>query len=108
MNNLKHFFACFILLAFLGCKGILDTEPKQSIAEDTALSTSENVKKTLVGSYDNLGDVDVYGGWMYVLPDLMAAGREARYTGTQPPPGEVLNKNIKVSNAFIRDIWLDS
>lgn len=108
MNNSTYIFACVILLVLGGCTNVLDTQPQQSISSDVALSTSENVKKTLVGAYNDMGDVDVYGGWMYVLPDLMAAGKEAQYTGTQPPPGEVYRKSITVSNAFIRDIWRDS
>ncbi len=108
MKNTKYIIAAFLLFTFLGCDNVLDVEPQQSISADAALSSSENVKKTLVGAYDNMGDVDVYGGWMYVLPDLMAAGREAQFTGTQPPPGEVYQKDITVTNAFIRDMWLDN
>lgn len=108
MKKTKYIFVAFLLLTFLGCDNILDVESQQSISSDAALSSPENVKKTLIGAYDNMGDVDVYGGWMYVLPDLMGAGREVQYTGTQPPPGEVYQKDITVTNAFIRDMWLDS
>ncbi len=92
---------------FLACDNVLDTEPKQSVSEDVALSTSDNVKAVLTSAYDNLGGYYQYGGQMYMLPDLMAVGNEANWTGTFEQPGEIYRANIQVDNSFVSDTWLD-
>jgi len=108
MRSLKYFSVLAILLMVWGCSNVLDTEPKQSILNNVALSTSANVKNALVGAYDHLGGYDQYGGQFYMLPDLMAVGQEANWTGTYEQPGEIYRKNIQVDNSFVRDGWLNS
>lgn len=107
MKSLKYISVLLIVLVFWGCDNVLDTEPQQSISEGLALNSSENVKAVLYAGYDNLGDYYVYGGQYYMLPDLMAVGQEANWTGTYEQPGEIFRKNIQVSNSFVEDSWLD-
>lgn len=107
MRSLKYISVLVIVLMVWGCDNVLDTEPKQSISEDIALNSSDNVKAVLYGAYDNLGDYDQYGGQFYMLPDLMAVGQEAHWTGTYEQPGEIYRKNIQVDNSFVTSAWLD-
>lgn len=107
MKSLKYISVLLVVLLFMGCDNVLDTEPQQSISEELALNTSDNVKAVLYGAYDNLGDYDVYGGQYYMLPDLMAVGQEAQWTGTYEQPGQIFRRNIQVDNSFVRDGWLD-
>ena len=107
MRSFKYISVFVIGLMLMACDNVLDTEPKQSISENVALSTSDNVKAVLISAYDNLGDYDEYGGQLYMLPDLMAVGNEANWTGTFEQPGEIFRKNIQVDNSFVRDGWLD-
>ncbi|MGD8747741.1 MAG: RagB/SusD family nutrient uptake outer membrane protein [Balneolaceae bacterium] len=107
MRSLKYITAFVSLLLVWGCQNILDTQPQQSISDKTALSTSDNVITVLHGAYDHLGDYDEYGGQLYMLPDLMAVGQEAQWTGTYEQPGEIYRKNIAVDNSFVRDAWLN-
>ncbi|HKK45636.1 MAG TPA: RagB/SusD family nutrient uptake outer membrane protein [Balneolaceae bacterium] len=106
MRSLKYITVFVIMLFAWGCKNILDTQPQQSISENTALDNSDNVKSVLMGAYDNLGEYDEYGGQFYMLPDLMAVGQEANWSGTYEQPGEIYRKNINVDNSFVRDGWL--
>lgn len=107
MRSLKNISVFVFLLLIWGCKNILDTSPQQSISENTALDNADNVKSVLIGAYDNLGDYDEYGGQFYMLPDLMAVGQEAQWSGTYEQPGEIFRKNIAVDNSFVRDAWLN-
>lgn len=107
MRIVKYLPVFLIGLMLLSCDNALDTEPKQYISEDIALSTSDNVKAVLISAYDNLGGYYLYGGQMYMLPDLMAVGNEANWTGTYEQPGEIYRADIAVDNGFVRDQWLD-
>lgn len=108
MRSLKFISVFVIMLMVWGCDNVLDTEPKQSISEGIALNSSDNVKSVLFAAYDNLGDYDQYGGQLYMLPDLMAVGQEANWTGTYEQPGQIFRKNIQVDNSFVADAWLDA
>ncbi len=49
-----------LLLIFTGCDKYLDLEPSQSISENIALTSDENVKNVLIGAYsqfDNPGNI---------------------------------------------------
>lgn len=107
---MKHYSLSILiaLLLFTGCDQILNTQPQQSVSQERALETPEGVKKTLVGAYRALGNSNVYGGRLYLLPDLLGLYDEVSYTGTQPPPREILHKNITEDNGFITDLWLQS
>lgn len=106
MKTLKYLPVLLIGLILLSCDNVLDTEPKQAISEQVALSTSDNVKAVLTSAYDNLGGYYLYGGQMYMLPDLMAVGSEANWTGTFEQPGEIYRADIAVDNSFVREQWL--
>jgi hypothetical protein len=107
MRSLKYISVFAVVLMVWGCENALDTQPKQSISEDIALNNSDNVEAVLFGAYDNLGDYDQYGGQLYMLPDLMAVGQEANWTGTFEQPGQIYRTNIQVDNSFVADAWLD-
>lgn len=108
MIRIKPIAAILALVLLWGCDSLLDTKPKQSIGEGQALSNSANVQAVLLGGYDNLGSYYLYGGQMYMLPDLMAVGQEAQWSGTYEEPGQIYRKDIRVDNGFVRDLWLDA
>lgn len=105
INKLKYLF---VLLAFFGCDSKLDIEPQQSIDQDLALNTSENVMAVLVGAYDALGDDDVYGGEILLQTDLLASTDELTWVGTFESPREVFNKIINAVNSQIEVTWSES
>lgn len=100
-----------LLLTTTACDSQLQLEPRQSISEDAALSSPDNVETVLVGGYELAGDYDLYGGQYAMLADLAASaevGGDITWTGTFEEPRQVWTKTILVSNGFIADQWLDS
>ena len=96
-------------VALAGCDGLLDLEPRQSITEDRALATPQNVTGALVGAYDRMSDGDLYGGQLLMGPDLLAAENgEVVWTGTFAQPRQFWNKSLLVDNSFVEDTWEDA
>lgn len=95
-------------LAIGGCDKKLDIQPAQSIDQNAALNTSADVQATLVGAYSSLGDRDVYGGRLYVAPDLLADNGDIFWTGTFQGLTQIHNKDIPIDNEFITPTWDNS
>lgn len=112
----QHVFLYFgafvlVLLTTTACDSQLQLEPQQSISEDVAISTPDNVETVLIGGYELAGDYDLYGGQYAMLADLIASsntGGDLRWSGTFEQPRQVWERTIIVNNAFIADQWLDS
>jgi starch-binding outer membrane protein, SusD/RagB family len=108
MKN-KLIITSFLIMAILsGCTKKLDTVPTQSISEDDALKTSTDVQVALVGAYSDMGDRDVYGGRVFVAPDLLGDFNEINWSGTFQGMTQIKNKAIPVDNLFTTNTWLDS
>lgn len=98
-----------VAVVFLaGCDALLDREPQQSISEETALNSPQNVEAALRGAYDVMSNSDLFGGQFYMSPDLLADDGDLNWTGTFAAPREIWNKNILVDNGFIEDTWIDA
>ncbi len=95
-------------LVLSGCDSMLDLDPKQSIGEDRALSTDANVKAALIGGYDALSDGDLYGGQLFMLPDLLGDDDDLNWTGTFEQPRQVWTKSIPTDNSFVEAQWNDA
>lgn len=111
MKNIKFIIFCIVALAIVSCDSILDTEPKQDISEELALTNSSNVEAVLVGAYNELGDNDVWGGRMMMLPDLLgvqSGNGDMTWSGTFEQPRQVFFKNIRVDNTFIAAAWSEA
>jgi len=105
------------LISLVACDSQLDIDPEQNISNDVALSTSENVKATLVGAYDRLGggyvdnegqranDGYAFGGYNLFEPDLLADNGELRWTGTFEEPEQIWRKRIQVENFDVEETW---
>jgi len=99
--------ACVAALLLTGCD-FLQVEPKQSISSDLALNTEQNVRAALNGAYDDLSDVDLYGGQYMMSPDLLADAGDIQWVGTFAAPDEIIRKNIQTNNGFIESQWTDA
>jgi starch-binding outer membrane protein, SusD/RagB family len=91
-----------------GCGDQLDVEPANSIDEATALKTSADVEALLVGAYDALSDVDVYGGNIQMDAELLGDNGELFWDGTFVAPGEIFAKSMLITNDQAQLTWLDS
>ncbi|MCS3629259.1 tetratricopeptide (TPR) repeat protein [Salinibacter ruber] len=97
-----------VALLLVGCDSFLSVDPQQSIDENQALSTPQNVRAVLVGAYDDLSDVDLYGGQYMMSPDLLADNGDVQWDGTFAEPAEIVNKQMFVNNGFIESQWTDA
>jgi starch-binding outer membrane protein, SusD/RagB family len=99
-----------LVVGFLtaGCDGLLDVDPKQSIADEAALATARGVETALVGAYDILGNENLFGGRTMLLPDLLADDGDVNWSGTFVQPREFHLKTILVNNAFSTLQWTNA
>ena len=96
----------FSVLLITSCNKKLDTTPTQDIATSAALATNDDVQVALVGAYSALGDRSLYGGRIFLGPDLLANSGEIRWAGTYQQFTQINNKAIPIDNLFVENTWL--
>ena len=89
------------------CANRLNVEPTQSIEQSQALNTEQDVQITLIGTYDGLSDVNLYGGGIQYIGDLLGDNRDVVFGGTYATLDEIWRKTVTTSNTVTRDFWLD-
>lgn len=89
------------------CADRLNVQPTQSIEQSQALNTEQDVQGTLVGAYDGLSDVNLYGGGIQYIGDLLGDNRDVLFGGTFATVDEIWRKAVTTSNTVTRDLWLD-
>jgi hypothetical protein len=94
-------------LSIVSCSDHLNPEPAQSVSEELALSTPENVQSVLIGAYDALGVDDLFGGETLRNSELLAASDELLWVGTFNEPREMFNKNMTSVNGDVTEVWLE-
>jgi len=104
--NIKLLLALWLLGA-TACQDELELEPAQSVDEDLALSSDQNVKAALVGAYDELGVDDLFGGNTLRNSELLGGDGEVRWVGTFNSPREIFNKAITTDNGDVGEVWLE-
>lgn len=90
------------------CNDRLTVQPTQSIDASQALGTEQDVRITLTGAYDGISDVEVYGGGIQYIGDLLGDNRDVVFGGTFTTLDEISRKTVTTSNTVVRDLWLDS
>lgn len=104
----KIFTLFFLAAAILsGCSKELDTTPFNNIDQTNALKTSADVEGLLVGSYADLGSIDLYGGGAFVTADLLADFNEISWSGTYQGMTQIKTKTIPVDNSFVEGTWTE-
>lgn len=109
LKMLKHIapFA-LILLGASACDSKLDVAPTQTIDENLALATPQDVKVTLTGAYDGLGDGDVYGGGFQYTNEFLGDDREFVFGGTFSTHDEIWRKAVTPGNTQTYATWRDA
>ena len=105
-NKLLWLLIIPVMIFISSCDEKLDLKPKQSIDASTALTTPENIQATLVGAYLQARDADIFGSTFNEYSELLAATVDMRFLGTYEQPREIINKEIAVTNSYIRDTWI--
>ncbi|GAB3705850.1 RagB/SusD family nutrient uptake outer membrane protein [Spirosoma flavus] len=88
------------------CAGRLDVSPTQSIDASQALNTEQDVVITLTGTYDGLSDINLYGGGIQYISELIGNNRDVVFAGTYSSLSELAQKAVTTSNTVVRDFWL--
>ncbi|GAB4248181.1 MAG: RagB/SusD family nutrient uptake outer membrane protein [Ekhidna sp.] len=114
MNMKSYIYRNFLVLSALfliaSCGNELELQPQQSISEEVALSTPENVQAVLNGAYDEVGVSDLFGGETLRNSELLAAetvGGEITWQGTFNAPDEMFEKNMLTVNGDVSEVWLE-
>lgn len=112
---MNKFFRAFatgtVLLAapLAGCDKRLDIEPVDTVLADKAIQSSADVESLLRGGYAVLGSIDLYGGRLQYVADLLGdpegANSELFWQGTFVQPNEIYHKNIAKTNTFVAGTW---
>jgi len=89
-----------------GCAKKLEVAPQQSIDQDQALNTENDVLVTLTGVYDGVQGAAAYGGDIMVLSEVLGNSSDIRFTGTFQGLTDAYNLEMTTNNSFARDTWL--
>jgi tetratricopeptide (TPR) repeat protein len=109
MNKLLSIISIVALLGlFTGCDKYLDLEPSQSVSENIALTSDENVKVVLQGAYSQFALPGIYGGNLLRNAELLGGNGEIKWVGTYIDPRQLFNKTILTTNSEVEVQWRDS
>ena len=100
--------ACLLTGSLLSCNKKLDVEPDDSIDAGLAFGSSSDVQAALVGCYTGLQNIQVYGGYIQLMSDLLADNGDISFNGTFSAPQEIQRKTILKDNGFVTTIWTNS
>jgi len=106
MKNILITGILYATILLSSCSKELNTTPTESIDVSTALTTSDNVKAALVGAYADFGNVDFYGGRVFLEADFLANVSDFSWGGTYQQLTQISNKAIPVDNSFVANAWL--
>ncbi len=100
MKKIFLFTASLLFIILSGCSDLLDVSPRQSIDSATALTTEEALDATIIGAYDQLQSINVYGRDIIAMPEALADnGRATNKSGRLNP--EYQNQ----PNSHIVNLW---
>lgn len=108
--NIKYTVCASLILLLSACSKQLDLQPTQSIETGQALLTAKDVQITLVGAYSGLNSESLYGGVVFLAPDLLGTAGQGiiNWTGTYQSLTEMTNQSITVTNGYVSSIWLSA
>lgn len=95
-------------MALNACDSKLDIDPKQSISSEVALSTTSDVRNTLIGAYTIIARGALYGTNLVMIPDLYASTSYVNWTGTFSTFRDISNQNIISTNTDVTRIWTNA
>ena len=106
MKKYIYTIAIAVLLSLGACNKQLDIKPTGTIDQTLAIRTSKDVQSTLVGTYNRMGNADLYGGGVFYEPDLLATQEIINWNGTFQNLTEMVNQRMVNSNSSAEDTWL--
>jgi hypothetical protein len=95
-----------LMLVASGCNSILDTSPKDTIPEKSAISDAPSARAALAGMYTSLQSTSSYGEELVEFGDL--SSDNADNSGTFTSYLEADLNQLRSNNASIFDIWVSA
>lgn len=92
-----------LMLVAAGCNSILDTSPKDTVPESTAITDAQSARAALAGMYSALQSTNSYGEELIEFGDLSADN--AYNSGTYTSYLEADLNQLRSNNSTIFDIW---
>jgi len=105
-SYIKIIVAVSIVASLGACKKQLDLKPFDQIDASQAISTEADVQSTLIGTYNRAGLAPVYGGDIFLLPDLLSTQKIIDWAGTYQDLTQMVSQQIPANNGFINSLWL--
>jgi hypothetical protein len=105
----KSIFATLIIaLVVSGCKKQLETTPLQSVDDQTALTSKENIDASVTGIYARLKNARQYGRDMITHPEALADNGFATNKSGRLLGEANNNFPTQTANHFTTTIWINS
>lgn len=101
MKKISIYILFLAVIGIYGCDKKLELKNPQAIDAGDAFSTSEKVKKVLVGNYATLGGGSLFGGDALWMSELMASDGDLNWVGTFPDPRQIWGKTIQLGNTYV-------
>ena len=93
------------MLIISACNKQLDLKPYQSLDQSVAIETAQDVQITLVGAYNRAALADLYGGGIYLYPDLLGSQQYITWQGTYTDLTNLTDQLIIISDGEVNDMW---
>lgn len=108
MKIYKLLFFIPVFLFVIGCENELEINPTDNLPGELAFASEANIAAILVGTYEEAGQIDTYGGIVKMTPDLLATTDQAFWVGTFIEPRQAFQKSLLVDNFWIEGLWANA
>jgi len=106
LKNILLALALFSCLGITSCDDLLDVEPQQSVDARDAINTPQDLQGAVIGMYSILGEPELYGTNLLLLPELQASEENLSWLGTFAGYRQVSLKNMTAENSEAQRTWI--
>jgi hypothetical protein len=108
MKILVSIFSLFIIASLVsGCDKKLDVAPQNTITPDQ-LTSAEDIKAVLFGTYSTLQNANAYGEKYITIPELLYSTGDIDWAGTFTSYRDFFTKQVVADNGEASKIWSNS
>ncbi len=108
MKSYQVSFLALCSIIFMGCENRLEINPTDNLPGELAITSEANISAILIGTYDEMGQAETYGGELPLMTDLLGTTDQVAWGGTFSEPRQAYTKNLLVDNFFVETIWQNS
>jgi tetratricopeptide (TPR) repeat protein len=113
LHNMKKIVPILVATGLLlsslpGCNSKLNVQPTSYIDSANAFNNASDVQAALVSCYTGLQSVNLYGGYLQLMTDLLADNGDENFKGTFTQPQEAQRKALLTTNTQVSATWLSA